>query len=210
MLSTNQNKEIIERIFPSLYMEWGWEKSAIRLYMGLVRLGLGPVILQPCYLLHSPSNWCGKAENINLLVTSWWRVLGRAFVNISANWFRVETWGKVIFSVTTCWRKKWQSISMCFILSWKTGLLAILIALVLSPWRGVELPTMTPNSQRRRRSQMISALANNITQYSASAEDFETVVCFLHFHETRDSPTNMHQPVVDRQESGQPAQSTSA
>ena len=30
-----------------------------------------------CYLLHFPSNWCGKIENINLLVRSWWR--GKCF-----------------------------------------------------------------------------------------------------------------------------------
>lgn len=163
-----------------------------------------------CYLLHSPSNWCGKIEDINLLVRSWWRCLGSALVKISANWLKEETWGRVIFLVTTCWRMKWQSISMCFVLSWKTGLLAILVALVLSPWRGVELPTGIPNSHKRRWSQIISALAEDIARYSASAEDFETVVCFLHFHEIREFPRNIHQLVVDLQESRQPAQSASA
>ena len=171
---------------------------------------MGWAYLKACYLLHSPSNWCGKVENINLLVRSWWRVLGTALVNIFANWLKEETWGRVIFSAATCWRMKWQSISICFVLSWKTGLLAILVALVLSPWRGVELPTGTPNSQRRQRSQMISALADDIARYSALAEDFDTMVCFLHFHEIRDSPRNIHQPVANLWQSGQLAQSASA
>ena len=171
--------------------------------------GLGLVGLSYIFF-YTPSNWCGNAENNNLQVSSWCRGLGSALVKISANWSWVETWGKVIFSVTTCWWMKWQSISMCFVRSWKTGLLAILVALVLSPWSGVELPTMTPNSQRRRRNQMISALADDIARYSASAEDLDTVVCFLHFHEIRESPRNIHHPVVDRQESGHPAQSASA
>ena len=57
---------------------------------------------------------------------------------------------------------------------------------------------------------MISALADDIARYSASVEDLNTVVCFLHFHEIRESPRNIHQPVVDRRKSGQPPQSASA
>ena len=75
---------------------------------------------------------------------------------------------------------------------------------------GIELPTRTRNSQRRWRSQVISALADDIARYSALAEDFDTVVCFLHFHEIRDFPRNIHQSVVDLRESGQQAQSASA
>ena len=47
-------------------------------------------------------------------------------------------------------------------------------------------------------------------RYSASVEDLEIGSCFLHFQEIKEEPRNMHQPVVDRRESGQPAQSASA
>ena len=45
--------------------------------------------------------------------------------------------------------------------------------------------------------------------YSASAEDRETVACFLDFQEIRESPRKMQNPVTDLRESGQPAQSAS-
>lgn len=61
----------------------------------------------------------------------------------------------------------------------------------------VEFLRKTPNSRRRRRSHIISLLADDIERYSASAVDFEIVVCFLHFHEIREAPKNMHHPVVE-------------
>ena len=42
--------------------------------------------------------------------------------------------------------------------------------------------------------------------YSASAEEQDIVICFLDFHETKESPRNMQKLVVDFLESGQLAQ----
>lgn len=53
---------------------------------------------------------------------------------------------------------------------------------------------------------MISLLGDYIDRYSAFAEDFETIVYFLHFHEPVEVPRNIHQPVVDLRVSEQPAQ----
>lgn len=53
---------------------------------------------------------------------------------------------------------------------------------------------------------MISLLGDYKDRYSGSAEDFETIVYFLHFHELVEVPRNIHQPVVDLRVSGQPAQ----
>eukprot|EP00268_Persea_americana_P033271 TRINITY_DN32976_c3_g1_i1.p2 TRINITY_DN32976_c3_g1~~TRINITY_DN32976_c3_g1_i1.p2 ORF type:complete len:110 (-),score=13.35 TRINITY_DN32976_c3_g1_i1:676-1005(-) len=83
---------------------------------------------------------------------------------------------------------------------WITGM-----ALVLSTLRGVVPRIGTPSSVRSRRSQRISLVAEDMDLYSASAEVLEIVACFLHFHEMREEPKNIHQPVVDRLVSGHPA-----
>ena len=43
-------------------------------------------------------------------------------------------------------------------------------------------------------------------QYPASADDLETVCCYLDFHEIKESPKKTQKPVTDLQEFGQPAQ----
>lgn len=80
---------------------------------------------------------------------------------------------------------------MCF---HETLFLAIRIALVL--YKEVGPLRKSSNSLRRRR-QMISLLADDTDQYSASTEDFEIMVCFLHFHEIEEVPRNIHHLVVD-------------
>jgi hypothetical protein len=45
--------------------------------------------------------------------------------------------------------------------------------------------------------------------YSDSIEDLETRYCFLLFQNIRESPKNIHQPVIERRVSGQLAQSAS-
>ena len=49
--------------------------------------------------------------------------------------------------------------------------------------------------------------AFDIARYSASVDDLETLSCFLHFHEIKESPRYMHHLVVDRRVSDHPAQS---
>ncbi len=56
---------------------------------------------------------------------------------------------------------------------------------------------------------MTSHTAEAIALYSASAEDLDTVVCFLDLHDTREFPKKMQYPVVDLRVSGHPAQSES-
>lgn len=98
---------------------------------------------------------------------------------------------------------KWQSISICFH-SWNTGLVAILIAPVLSTRVG--LTRETPNSRSSCRSQTISLLVEDIDQYSASVKDLETVGCFLDFQDMGECPRNMYPPIVDLRVSKQPPQ----
>lgn len=56
--------------------------------------------------------------------------------------------------------------------------------------------------QTRRRSQITSLLEEDRDRCSTWAEDLEIVVCFLHFHDMRESLKNMHHPIVDRLVSG--------
>ena len=60
-----------------------------------------------------------------------------------------------------------------------------------------------------QRSQIISEQAADMARYSDSVEDLETLACFLLFHEIKEEPRNMHQPVTKRRVSGHPAQSAS-
>lgn len=55
-----------------------------------------------------------------------------------------------------------------------------------------------PRSQSRECSQTTSQVVEVIAQYLASAEEWETVVCFLLFQETGFLPRKIRQPVVKR------------
>ncbi|KAJ0754024.1 hypothetical protein HanPI659440_Chr09g0342361 [Helianthus annuus] len=44
---------------------------------------------------------------------------------------------------------------------------------------------------------IISQVAEHMARYSASAEDRETVFCFLLFHDTKELPRKMQKPVTD-------------
>lgn len=67
----------------------------------------------------------------------------------------------------------------------------------------------TLKADNRVVSHAISQEAKANARYSASAEDLETVGCFLERQEIKEEPTNIVKPVVDRLLSGQVPQSTS-
>jgi hypothetical protein len=84
---------------------------------------------------------------------------------------------------------------MCLVCSWKTRLTTIWIAMVLLVWRRVGISWGIPSSPYRPWSQTISKHADDITQYSGQ--------------EIRESLRNMHQPVIERWVTRQPAESVS-
>jgi hypothetical protein len=55
----------------------------------------------------------------------------------------------------------------------------------------------------------ISQVTAAIDRYSASADDLDTVCCFLDFQDIKESPRKTQNPVTDLLESGQPVQSES-
>jgi len=101
---------------------------------------------------------------------------------------------------------EWQSTSICFVRSWKTGLAAICTTLVLSAWIEVEWCWGKLSSPNNPRSQVISEQTEDIARYSDLVEDLKTLSCFLLFQEMSVLSKNMHQPVTKWWVSAQPAQ----
>lgn len=42
-----------------------------------------------------------------------------------------------------------------------------------------------------------SEIVDVIALYSASADEFETIVCFIDFHDTKQFPKKIHNPILD-------------
>lgn len=134
---------------------------------------------------------------------------GRGFVNASASWNWDWTGRSLMEPSLTRSRTRWQSISICLVRSWKTGLDAIWIAAWLSQNRRAGWEQGKCNSERSRRIQGSSLAVAAKARYSTSAEDREIVVCFLAFQDIDESPRKMQKPVVDFRVSGQDPQSAS-
>ena len=129
------------------------------------------------------------------------------FVMISASWLCVLTWVKWSNPNCTCSRTKWQSMSMCLVLSWKVGLEAMCKAVWLSQ-SNLIAPAETPKSFSSCTSQMTSLVTLAMALYSASVDDCAIVFHFFDFQETRASPRNTQKPEVDFLVSMQFPQST--
>ena len=126
-------------------------------------------------------------------------------VRISANWpseltklvtMRPEN----IFSLI-----KWQSTSMCLVLSWNTRLDAIWSAAWLSRMTFIFAPPPNFNSCNNCFNHTNSHVARAIARYSASALDLETTTCFLLFQDIRLPPIRTQYPIVERLSEGEPA-----
>ena len=116
---------------------------------------------------------------------------------MSASWCLVETWNVFtvlswIFSLT-----KWHSNSMCFVLSWYIGLVAMWIAAWLSQQRRAGWSWLMVKSFGKPTNHTNSLTKVAIVLYSNSAEDLEPVCCFLDLQEISDSPKNTQYPVID-------------
>ena len=106
-------------------------------------------------------------------------------------------------------RTKWQSTSMCLVLSWKTGLWAMWMADWLSQKTGIGEESGIVNSFVNLWSQTSSPTTFLMDLYSAFAEDNEMVYCFFDFQLIGLFPSRTKYPLTDLLESGQDAQSES-
>lgn len=134
---------------------------------------------------------------------------GNALVNRSASWLCVETCKGRITPSGRWWRTTRQSISVCLVLSWKTGFAAIWRVALLSQNNKAGWSCEMVRSQRTETSQTSSQVVVAIVLYSASADDLDTVGCFLDFQEIKESLRKKQQPAMDLRVSGQVAQSES-
>lgn len=130
----------------------------------------------------------------------------RALVNISAICW-VEGRGRSFMrSIETFSRTTWQSISRCFIRSWKTGLVAKWRALLLSQYRAGCLSHVIQRLLSKNCSHCNSHVAKAKALYSSSELDRAIVDCLLECHVIKDSPRKKQYPLIDLRESGHSAQ----
>ena len=134
----------------------------------------------------------------------------RALMKRSTSWCCEDTC--IVLRQPTCifsWIR-WWSISMCFVLSWKTGLAAIWRVASLSQNSVIGSLLWILKSRRRVVNQISSQVTLAIARYPTLAEDRETMPCFLDFHEIKESPRKTQKPLMDLLISLQAPQSESA
>jgi len=126
-----------------------------------------------------------------------------------SNW-SLELTNLVLMSPDTIFsRMKWQSISMCLVLSWKTRLELIWRAAWLSHISVIGLTSPNCNSLSNCLSQTSSQVAEAMTLYSAFGLDFATTFCFLLFQEIKLPPMETQYLDVGLLSEGDPTQSAS-
>lgn len=132
-------------------------------------------------MTNTPPQAGGGEDKPSLHTASWCHGLDKTLVNTSTNWSCVETWEREIRPSCNFYLIKWQSKSMCLVLSWKTGLLAMYMAAWLSHFKGIGIRSSTSNSTSNLFNQANSKHTRLIDLYSASVDDKDTVVCFFDF-----------------------------
>ena len=147
------------------------------------------------YMLYAPSLLqmyliLGPLRDLVKMVASWSIELRKL----------VATHPNAIFSLM-----KWQSTSICLVLSWKTGFDAICNAAWLSHTSFICSSFPNLNSWRSCLNRMSSHVAKAIARYSASALDLTTTSCFLLFQDIKLPPIKTQYPEVERLFEGEPA-----
>lgn len=123
----------------------------------------------------------------------------RGLVKMSTSWKREQTyWGSTKPALYWSWTI-WQSMSKCFVRSWKTGFAVMCNAAWLSHHKGMGEGSETQKSRSTYDVHKSSHTVEARLLYSASAEKRDTVDCFLVFQEMRAGPRNTQKPVRDRQ-----------
>jgi hypothetical protein len=120
------------------------------------------------------------------------------FVKKTANWSWVGTGRSLNSPAWSFSLTMWQSISRCFVRSWKTGLAAMCIALWLSQYNTWSLTQLIWRSLSKQYNiHWSSHVADVIALYSASEEDLDTVGCFFVFQDMRYWPKKKHWPEIE-------------
>lgn len=128
---------------------------------------------------------------------------GRGLVNISASWWAEQIGRSLMDPSVTLSRTKCPSI--CLVRSWNVGLEAMWRAAWLSQNKIAGDEAGIWKSRNSCVIHIISLIVTARARYSASAEELDTMGCFLARHDKRESPRKMQKPVIDFRESGQAA-----
>jgi len=129
--------------------------------------------------------WISWSPNL-CNVTNW--SFPKAFVKTFADWKHVGSYEGLITSACSFSRTIWQSISICFVCLWKTGLAVICKAAWLSQNNGAWAVYGVFKSCSIKSNQVSSKHVLAIARYSTSANDLETLACFLDFYEMSEFP----------------------
>ena len=136
-------------------------------------------------------------------------VCPRPFVKMSANWWSVLTCSVSIIPFCIFSLIKWQSILMCFVLSWYIGFTAICMAALLSQNNFTGNVNFQFSSANKTINQITYNVALAMLLYSASAELLDMVLCFLDFQDINEFPSLTTKPLTDFLVMGKVGQSAS-
>lgn len=127
--------------------------------------------------------------------------------SVICSWVEIDNYLSTFpwtFSLT-----KWQSISKCFVLSWKIGFEAMWMALWELQYNTDNLLHLIPKSFKWYKSHYNSHVVVDKARYSTTEDGLEMVGCFFCLHDTSKFSRKKMKPVVDLLESKQPYRSTS-
>lgn len=104
----------------------------------------------------------------------------KSLINTSAKSRLIETQWHILVMIGFFW-VKWQSISVCFVRSWKIGLAIIWKATFLSLFNVIAKGQEIPNFRSKRWNQTNPMVVWAISWYSAFVEEWETILFFLDY-----------------------------
>lgn len=133
------------------------------------------------YPITPPQVGAWRSVMHNLRSRNWNWLWPKALVKMSASWCWVGTCAVEMIPEVSFSRAKWQSISMCLVHSWKTGLAAIWRAAWLSQYKRIGWVWKTRRSYKR--------VFSHIQAHTWEWPWRETVVCFFIFQEIGCCPT---------------------
>lgn len=135
--------------------------------------------------------WWAKFCPILEIINSWNCEGYNAFVKASDNWQVERTWSVFIKIESKRSRTTWQSMSMCFVLSWKN--------MIRDNVQSCSIITIKQSRSRSRKLQISKngRYLNQFISFKSQVEIRETVGFFLDLQEIREFPMNIQKPVTD-------------
>ena len=145
-----------------------------------------PYIIDLLNTPHQVGEWMSRTPNLRIIVEKASFPLG--LMNTSASWFVEVTY--LVTTEPSCilsWIK-WQSISICLVLSWKRGLAAICKVAVLSQYNNVGFRCNILKCVNNECCKVNSKHVPIMALYPAFAEERDTIFYLFVRYEIREDP----------------------